>query len=78
MTKTANTSISLPLSLQKELRHQAKREHRTTSGMIQEAVRFYLESKKWRTLQEEMAYRARQLGILSEEDVEKMVDDLRS
>jgi metal-responsive CopG/Arc/MetJ family transcriptional regulator len=46
--------------------------------MIQEAVRFYLESKRWRALQEEMAYRARHLGILSEEDVEKIVDDLRS
>jgi predicted DNA-binding protein len=78
MTKTTNTSISLPLSLEKALRSQAKKEHRTTSGMIQEAVRYYLESKKWRVLQEEMAYRARQLGIISEGDVENMIDDLRS
>lgn len=78
MPKASTTSISLPLPLQKELEKEARVEHRTRSGIIQEAIRYYLETKRWKKLQIETAERARQLGIRSEEDVEELVDSIRT
>lgn len=78
MTKASTTSISLPYPLRKELEKEAKTEHRTKSGLIQEAIRYYLEAKRWKKLQRETAERARQLGIRSEEDVETLIDSIRT
>jgi metal-responsive CopG/Arc/MetJ family transcriptional regulator len=78
MTKTTTTSISLPVPLERELMKEAKVEHRTKSGLIQEAIRFYLESKRWKKLQRETAERARRLGIRSEDDVEDLIDSIRA
>ncbi len=77
MAKSTITSISLPISLEKELDREAKKEHRTKSGMIQEAIRFYLENKRWKKLQQDMAMRAARLGITSEDDLERLIDELR-
>ncbi len=77
MDKTTVTSISLPSSLDRELAKEAKNEHRTKSGMIQEAIRFYLESKRWKKLQQDISLRANRLGIHSEEDIERLVDEIR-
>ncbi len=77
MSKSMITSISLPVSLDKALSFEAKKEHRTKSGMIQEAIRFYLENKRWKKLQQDISLRASRLGIVSEEDVERLVDELR-
>ncbi|MBI2067031.1 MAG: ribbon-helix-helix protein, CopG family [Deltaproteobacteria bacterium] len=78
MSKTISTSISLPLPLEKAVQKEARAEHRTKSGFIQEAIRYYLEAKRWKRLQRETAERARQLGIRSEEDVEELVDSVRT
>jgi len=78
MSKAAITSLSLPASLERELIKEAKAEHRTKSGLIQEAIRYYLESKRWKRLQRETAERARQLGIRSEDDVEELIDSIRT
>lgn len=78
MSKASVTSISLPVPLERELMKEAKAEHRTKSGLIQEAIRFYLESKRWKKLQRETAERARQLGIRSEDDVEDLIDSIRT
>ncbi len=77
MSKAATTSISLPVLLQKELEKEARVEHRTKSGMIQEAIRYYLENKRWKRLQQDIAHRASLAGIRSEEDVEALVDEMR-
>ncbi len=77
MERTTTSSISLPKSLEVEVQKEAKREHRTKSGLIQEAIRFYLENKRWKKLQQEMGLRANRLGITSEDDVERLVDEIR-
>lgn len=78
MKDSINTSISLPAALEKELSQEAKKEKRTKSGLIQEAIRFYLENKRWKKLQQDISYRAAKAGIRSEEDVEEIVDEIRS
>ena len=77
MERTVTASVSLPVELAKELAAVAKAEHRTRSGVIQEAARFYLEARRWRDLQREIQVRARVLGLASEADVETWVDKLR-
>ncbi len=72
------TSISLPASLNSLLEKQAKKEHRTKSGLMQEAIRYYLEHKQYRALQQQAAARAIQLGLNTEDDVENLIDEIRS
>jgi CopG family transcriptional regulator/antitoxin EndoAI len=50
----------------------AKEENRTRSELYREAVRQYIETRRWQKLQRETAERARKLGITSEEDVERI------
>jgi predicted transcriptional regulator len=77
MSKTVTSSVSLPADLARELARIARLEHRTKSGLIQEALRHYLEARQWRALQRDIQARARQLGLESEDDVERLLDDVR-
>lgn len=77
MSKTVTATISLPKELAHAVSEMAHAEHRTRSGLIQEAIRVYIETKKWRVLQRDIQIRARHLGIGSETDVEELLDELR-
>ena len=78
MGKSMVASISLPEDISKEIDQIAKVEHKTKSGIIQDAVRGYIEQKKWRELQMKVACRARKLKIESDADIEKLVAEVRS
>jgi predicted DNA-binding protein len=71
------TSITLPAALEEELKSQADAEHRTLSGILQEAARYYLNIKKWESLQADLAPKARTLGLRNEKDVERLIHGLR-
>lgn len=77
MRTTRVWSISLPPNLVERAEEVAREENRTRSELIREALRFYLEERRWRELQREASSRARALGIESEGDVEEMIDELR-
>jgi CopG family transcriptional regulator / antitoxin EndoAI len=78
MRSTKTWSISLPPSLVKEAEEAAKEEHRTKSELIREALRQYLEGRRFRKLQVYGAKRARELGIVSEDDVDRLVHEYRN
>ena len=71
------TSITLPEKLEEELRQRAEQEQRSLSGILQEAARFYLNIKKWEDLQQKLAVKARAMGLRSEDDVVRLVHELR-
>lgn len=71
------TSITLPETLEEELRQQAGMEHRTLSGILQEAARYYLNIRRWESFQMELAPRARALGVRNEKDVDRLVHESR-
>ncbi len=71
------TSITLPPKLERELQSQAKSEQKSLSGILQEAARYYLNIKKWESLQQELALKARYMGIQSEKDVDRLIHELR-
>lgn len=71
------TSITLPEKLEEELRLQAETEHRTLSGILQEAARFYLNIKRWEALQQEIVPVGKKFGLRDEDDVERLVHESR-
>lgn len=77
-SQAKKTSITLPEKLEEELRDQAETEHRTLSGILQEAARYYLNIRKWESLQQELSLKARVMGIKNEDDVDRLVHESRS
>lgn len=47
------------------------------SARSPKAIRYYLENKKWKQLQKDIAFRAAHVGISSEEDIENLIDEVR-
>lgn len=77
MRATKTWTISLPPKLVREAERTAKEENRTRSEQVREALRFYLEERRWRRLQRQTALRAQAFGIQTEDDVDRVVHELR-
>ncbi|HEX3035396.1 MAG TPA: ribbon-helix-helix protein, CopG family [Thermodesulfobacteriota bacterium] len=78
-TQTRTTkilSLSLPPELLKEAERIAKKEGRTKSELFREALRRYIQEKKWQDIQEYGARQAKKLGV-SETEVERIIDEYR-
>jgi CopG family transcriptional regulator/antitoxin EndoAI len=76
--RTAKTmSLSLPPELLKQAEKLAKKENRTRSELFREALRRYIADRKWEALQSELAVRAKNLGIETDTDIERTVDEIR-
>lgn len=70
-------TISLLPELLEEAERLAKEEKRTRSEFFREAIRKYIEDKKWERLYRYGRMKAQEQG-LSEVDVERLVDEYRS
>ena len=78
MLRTYKTiTLSFPPAFLKQIEKLAKKENRTKSELFREALRRYMAERKWESLQREMSAKAKSLGIKTEADVEKMVDEIR-
>lgn len=77
MRTTKTWTISLPPGLGREAERTAKEENRTKSELVREALRMYLEERRWRKLQQKTALQAQALGISTEEDVDRLVHAVR-
>ncbi|MGA1796605.1 MAG: ribbon-helix-helix protein, CopG family [bacterium] len=69
-------NISLPPSMAKEAEDIAQKEARTKSELVREALRQYLWTTKMRKLEEYGKMKTKKTKI-KEEDIEKLVDELR-
>ena len=74
MRTTKTWTVSLPPGLVREAERTAREEDRTRSELVREALRAYIEERRWRKLQRDTAARAAVLGLRSEDDVERLVD----
>ncbi|MDI6815721.1 MAG: ribbon-helix-helix protein, CopG family [Actinomycetota bacterium] len=70
-------TLSMPEEIYEQADEIAKEEGRTRSELFREALRQYVDTRKWRKLQRETAERARNLGITSDADVERIIGELR-
>jgi len=77
MRTTKTWTISLPPRLVREAERMAREENRTKSELVREALRLYMEERRWRKLQQKTARQAQALGIRTEEDVDRLVHELR-
>ncbi len=77
MRTTQTWTVSLPPRLIKEAERVAKEEDRTKSELVREALRMYIEERRWRKLQRETANKAQALGIKTEKDVDRLVHSVR-
>ncbi|MGH2458625.1 MAG: ribbon-helix-helix protein, CopG family [Chloroflexota bacterium] len=78
--RTAKTvSITLPPDLLVKAQEIAQREHRTMSELFREALRRYLQQgdAEWQALLVRTRAQGKALGITSEADVERLVDEYR-
>ena len=76
MRATKLITISLSGGLLKKAEKVAKEENRTRSELLREALRHYLEEREWRRIYRYGEAGARKLGV-DEEDIERLVDDIR-
>ena len=77
MGKYKVVNISMPEEFFQEVEELAKEENRTRSELYREALRQYIENRRWQKLQKETAKRAEEIGITSEVDVERIVAEIR-
>lgn len=72
MRTTKILSLSLPPGLLREAERWAKKEGRTKSELFREALRRYIQERRWAELRQYGAGQARELG-LTEADVEPLI-----
>lgn len=77
MRTTRTWTISLPPGIVREAERTARDENLTKSELVREALRMYLEERRWRKLQQKTALRAQALRIRTEEDVSRLVHAVR-
>lgn len=70
-------SLSLPEELARQAERVAKREGRTRSELLREALKLYLVESRWRELRKYGAAQAGRLG-LAEDDVERLIREYRA
>jgi len=75
--KSSVLSISLPPDLAFNLDSVAKKEQRSRSELVREAVRQYVFLARWRSLREKAVLKSLEQG-LKEKDIERLVDEERS
>jgi len=76
-SKVRVMSLSLPREMAEEIERRARKEGKMKSEFLREAVRQYLEREKWKELQREFNLRAGKLGVNTEEDIERIIDEIR-
>lgn len=72
------TTISLPPGLYKEALRMAKAKGMTKSELFREALRRYQrDEQEWQALLEYGRAKAAKAGVLTEDDVERLIDESR-
>ena len=72
-------TVSLPQEMFRKAEKLAKEENRTRSELFREALRQYMASReRWQEIRKWGGEAAREYGVASEADVERIVDELRS
>lgn len=78
--RTSVLGFSVPPELAREYEKMAKRERKTKSELFRDMIKLYKqyrEEREFYRLQTRMAERARKLGIRTEKDVERLIQEAR-
>lgn len=75
---TAQWTVSIPRLLSRKAEQAAREESRTRSEFVREALRRYLGERAFRQAQARLSRRLGALGIRTEEDIERLIDEGRN
>ena len=78
MRTTKLITISMPPELLKKVEKLARKENRTRSEFFRETVRQYLAKEEWRELNRYARSVAGKANIVTEKDVNRLVEESRS
>jgi Arc/MetJ-type ribon-helix-helix transcriptional regulator len=78
MRTTKVLSITLPEAMLKEAKKRAKKENRTMSELVREALRRYEWSEWLKEIRPYAQERAEVAGVLTEEDVDRVIHEARA
>ena len=77
MARTTKTiSLSLPPEMAEKIKELMRKEGRTRSELIREALRKYIERQEWQEILRYGRMKAKEMGI-TEDQVEDIVDEYR-
>ena len=71
-------NITMPEELLKQIDEAAREEQRSRSEFFRDAARRSLVTHTWEYFQRILSERARELGIRTEADVERLIDEYRA
>lgn len=77
MRTTKPITVSLPTDLLQEAQRAAREDSRSRSELIRDALRQYLASRRWQRLRRWGAETAERLGLRTEEDLQRLLDQVR-
>lgn len=77
MRKTQNVSITLPGNLIEVINKIQREENKSFSAFVSEAVRQYYAFKKYEILVDKFSRAARKVGIITEEDIDRAVQEVK-
>ena len=77
MRTVQSLSVTIPTELLKKLDVLQKQEMKSCSAIIAEALRQYIELNQYRKLQMELSAVARAKGIITKEDIDKVIHEAR-
>jgi CopG family transcriptional regulator/antitoxin EndoAI len=78
MRTTKPITVSLPADLLREAQRAAREEARSRSELIRDALRQYLTSRRWQRLRQWGAETAERLGLKTEADLQRLLDEMRA
>jgi CopG family transcriptional regulator/antitoxin EndoAI len=78
MRTTKPITVSLPPGLLRDTERIAKEETRTRSEVIRDALRQYITSRRWQRLRQWGTEAADRLGLKTEADLERLLDEVRT
>ena len=78
MRTTQPITVSLPPDLLRETQRLAQAEARTRTDVIRAALQEYLASRRWQRLRQWGTETAERLGLKTEADLQRLLDDLRA
>jgi CopG family transcriptional regulator/antitoxin EndoAI len=73
MRTTKVLTLSLPPEMVKEVERLTKEEKRTKSELFREALRKYINDRRWQQIRQWGMKTTRDLGIFSEEKVDELI-----
>ncbi|MEM0201319.1 MAG: ribbon-helix-helix protein, CopG family [Candidatus Micrarchaeaceae archaeon] len=77
MRTTKILTLSIPPKLAKQIKSFSEEEQMTRSEFLREAIRQYIRKMKWEKIRMYGTQKVIELGIESEKDIEKLIDEYR-